>query len=123
MLLVPTRVAPSVIQGLGLFATENVAEGAEIWRFADGVDLLLPVETIPELPAAFRAFLDTYGYTPHAFPGRIVLSCDHAKFMNHAEHPNTVGRNLSSFACRPIAAGDEITCDYHDVCAGWPGFG
>ena len=55
MLLVPTRVAPSVIQGLGLFATENVAEGAEIWRFADGVDLLLPVETIPELPAAFRA--------------------------------------------------------------------
>lgn len=122
MLLVPTRVAPSGIQGLGLFAVEDVAEGAEIWRFADGVDLLLPIESIPGLPDAFRAFLDTYGYTPQAFPGRIVLSCDHAKFMNHAEQPNTVSRDLSSFASRPIGAGEEITCDYRAVCAGWPGF-
>ena len=122
MLLVPTRVAPSAIQGLGLFAAADVPDGTEIWRFFDGIDLLLPVESIPTLPAAYRTFLDTYGYTPHAFPGRIVVSCDHAKFMNHADNPNSVGRELSSFACRGIRAGEEITCDYRAVCAGWSGF-
>lgn len=123
MLLVPMRVAPSAIQGLGLFAAADIAEGAEIWRFAEGLDLLLPVADIPALPAAFRAFLDTYGYTPHAFPGRILLSCDHAKFMNHADEPNTVARDLSSFARVPIRSGEEATCDYRAACAGWPGFG
>ncbi|WP_375460601.1 SET domain-containing protein [uncultured Enterovirga sp.] len=122
MLLVPTRVAPSPIQGLGLFADVDLPEGAEIWRFAEGFDLLLRPETFSALPDAFRTFLDTYGYTPQAFPGRIVLSCDHAKFMNHAEDPNTVGRDLSSFARRPIRLGEELTCDYREVCAGWPGF-
>ena len=122
MLLVPTRVAPSPIQGLGLFAAADIAEGAEVWRYAEGFDLLLPVEEIPALPEAFRAYLDTYGYTPQAFPGRILLSCDHAKFMNHADDANTVARDLSSFARIPIRAGQELTCDYRAACAGWPGF-
>ena len=43
--------------------------------------------------------------------------------MNHAEDPNTLGRELSSFACRLIATGQEMACDDRAVCAGWPGFG
>lgn len=39
MLLVPTYVAPSAIQGLGVFAAEPVTEGAPIWRFEPGIDL------------------------------------------------------------------------------------
>lgn len=122
MLLVPTRVAPSAIQGLGLFATDAIAEGVEVWRFAPGFDLLIPFDDVPALPAAYRAYLDTYAYPSEAFPGRLVVSCDHAKFMNHAPDPNVVGRGLSSFANRPIAAGEELTCDYRAVCSGWSGF-
>lgn len=122
MLLVPTRVAPSAIQGLGLFAADAVPEGREVWRFAPGFDLLVPLDDLAGLPAAYRAYLDTYAYPSDAFPGRLVVSCDHAKFMNHATDPNVVGRELSSFASRSIAAGEELTCDYRAVCAGWTGF-
>ena len=32
MLLVPTAVGPSRIQGLGLLAAEPIAAGTEVWR-------------------------------------------------------------------------------------------
>jgi uncharacterized protein len=123
MLLVPTRVAPSPIAGLGLFAAEPIRQGAVLWRFMEGFDQLISLETVDGLPEAFRRFLDTYAYVSHAFPGRLVLSCDHAKFMNHSEDPNTASEGLETYARRAIAAGDEITCDYRACCVGWPGFG
>ena len=43
--------------------------------------------------------------------------------MNHSPDPNVVGRDLSSFAAREVAAGEELTCDYRAVCLGWSGFG
>ena len=122
MLLVPTIVAQSAIQGLGLFAATDIGEGAEVWRYAEGLDLLISIDRAVTLPDAFRAFLDVHGYVPQAFPGCILLSCDHAKFMNHAEDPNTVARDLSSFARCLIRTGEEITCDYRTACAGWLGF-
>ena len=62
MLLVPTRVGPSAIQGLGLFAAVPLQRGEEVWRFAPGFDLLVPLDGGADLPAAYRAFLDTYAY-------------------------------------------------------------
>lgn len=123
MLLVPTYVAPSPIQGLGLFAAEPIAEAAPLWRFEPGLDLLIPLEQVETLPDAFRAYLDRYAYGSPDFPDRLVLSCDHAKFLNHSEDPNTGGRGLLTHTRRAIARGEEITCDYRECCADWPGFG
>ncbi len=89
MLLISTYVAPSPIQGLGLFAAEDVPRGAKVWAFAPGLDQLIPEARVPELPAAFQDYLARYAYTTPAYPGMVVLSCDHAKFMNHSEDPNT----------------------------------
>lgn len=123
MLLVPTYVAPSRIQGLGLFAAESVAQGAPLWRFEPELDLLIPLERVENFPIAFRRYLDRYAYVSPDFPGRLVLSCDHAKFLNHSEDPNTGGQGLVTHARRAIAQGEEITCDYRECCADWPGFG
>jgi hypothetical protein len=70
MLLVPTYVAPSPIQGLGLFAAEEIPAGAPVWRFERGIDVVIPFERIENLPPAFRAFLDRYAYTSHDIPTR-----------------------------------------------------
>ncbi len=35
----------------------------------------------------------------------------------------TEERPFLSLASKPIAVGDEITCDYGAFCAGWSGFG
>ena len=122
MLLVSTYVAPSPIQGLGLFAAQDIAPGEALWRFEPEIDVVIPDGRIEALPAAFRAFLDRYAYTSHDIPGAVVVSCDHAKFMNHSEDPNTESRSFVTVARRPIGRGEEITCDYRACCVGWQGF-
>ena len=123
MLLVRTRVGRSPIHGTGVFADEPIAAGQPVWEFAPGLDLVIPADRVPALPAAFQAYLATYAYVSHDVPDGIVLSCDHAKFLNHSETPNTVIAPLVTRAARAIAAGEEITCDYRACCVGWNGFG
>jgi SET domain-containing protein len=53
--------------------------------------------------------------------GGMVLSCDHAKFLNHSDDPNTDIQGEATFARRAIAKGDEITCDYRVCCADFTG--
>lgn len=122
MLLVPTYVAPSPIHGLGLFAAAPIARGELIWRYEPGMDIVVPEERIPSLPPAFQAFLDMYGYRSVDVPEGVVLSCDHARFLNHAEEPNTQIGRFVTWAARDIAAGQEITCDYRAFAVGWEGF-
>lgn len=122
MLLIRTTVAPSPIQGVGLFAAEDVASGTPIWEFAPGLDLVIPLAQLPDFPAAFRAYLESHAYLSPEFPDAYVLSCDHAKFMNHSETPNTALDGRITRARGPIRAGEEITCDYRLVVLGWTGF-
>jgi SET domain-containing protein len=53
--------------------------------------------------------------------GQLVLSGDHARFLNHSDDPNTQARPFLSIARRSIASGDEITCDYGAFCVDWKG--
>jgi hypothetical protein len=68
MLLIRTYVAPSAIQGLGLFAAEDVSEGTKVWAFAPGLDQLIAQTQLTELPAAFRDYLARYAYTTPSYP-------------------------------------------------------
>lgn len=122
MLLVRTKVGLSPIHGIGVFAAEPIAAEREIWRFAPGLDLVIPFAQIPTLPDAFQAYLTTYAYRSHDVAEGMVLSCDHAKFLNHSDAPNTVIALYVTRAGRDIAEGEEITCSYRDCCEGWDGF-
>ena len=123
MLVVRTSLAPSRIHGLGVVEAEPIRSGDPVWRFAPGLDLVIPLGTLADRPAAFRAYLDTYAYRSPEFPGSLVLSCDHAKFLNHAEDSNTDSRGQVTLARLDIAVGEEITCDYRACVLDWPGFG
>ena len=123
MLVVRTSLAPSRIHGLGVMAAEPIRSGDPVWRFAPGLDLVIPVAALAGRPAAFRAYLDTYAYRSPEFPDSLVLSCDHAKFLNHAEDANTDIRGQVTLARRDIGVGEEITCDYRVCVLDWTGFG
>ncbi len=122
MFLIRTAVGQSPIHGVGVFAGEDVARGQALWRYAEGYDLTIPVERVAGLPGAFRAYLETYAYVSRFLPGMYVLSCDHAKFINHSDDPNTELKPFLTLAKRPIASGDEITCDYRAFVERWDGF-
>lgn len=117
MLLVKTRVGPSSIHGLGLYAVETIPQGTAIWRFCPGFDREFPLETLAGFPDPAREHIRWFSFVDKA-SGCAVLSGDHACFMNHSPTPNTGAPSdaippVTTVALREIPAGEEITCDYH----------
>lgn len=121
MFIVQTYVAPSRIHGNGVFAAEDVAEGQSIWQFAPGLDLVVPFDVIAAMPKAFQDYMEMYAYVSPLVEGGMILSCDHAKFLNHSDQPNTIIRGHLTLARGAIRKGDEITCDYRICCKDWSG--
>jgi hypothetical protein len=121
MFVIKTRVGPSSIHGTGVFACENVAIGDPVWRFHPPFDQILSERDIAKLPSVAREYLEMYAYPSSDLSGQLVLSGDHARFLNHSDDPNTEARPFLSVARRSIAPGDEITCDYGAFCVGWTG--
>lgn len=112
MLRVHTELRLSPIHGLGCFAAQDIARGEVVWRFDEGLDVVVETSALDSLPIAAREFLSTYGYL---LDGAVVLCGDHARHMNHSADPNVIElADGSNVAARDIAAGEELTCDYFD---------
>ena len=115
MMVVPTYLGPSLIEGVGLFAAAPIVAGTLIWRLADGLDVLLTEADIARMPALQRKFVERYGYPHMQREGLIVLEFDNGRFMNHCDLPNTDFRDAEQgWATRDIAVGEELTCDYSE---------
>jgi SET domain-containing protein len=117
MLTVKTRIGPSAIEGIGLFAAEDIKTGTVTWRFVSGFDQLFSADEIAALPEPARTDMINHTYVDAA-TGHYVLCLDNARFMNHADNPNTRGIHADGaiegydIAVRDIACGEELTCDY-----------
>lgn len=113
MMLVPTYVAPSPIEGIGVFAVEPIAAGTLIWQLAPGLDRLIRGEEIAGLPPLFQTFVERYGYPYPHDPSQLIVELDNGRFMNHADRPNTVFSDPDAgFTLAAVAAGEELTCNY-----------
>lgn len=116
MLLVKTRVAPSPIHGLGLYAAQDIPRGTPVWRFTPGFDLDTSAADLDKLPEAQRQILLHYGYVDARLQ-RYILCCDDTRFINHSSTPNLAARrdvdpHGIDHAVRDISAGEELTLDY-----------
>lgn len=121
MLHIRTRAKSSPVHGVGLFAEEFIPKGTVVWTYNESVDRIISPEDIALLPTVAREFLEIYGN--HLKDGSIQLSFDHARFVNHSNHPN-VGpiesgqRGLSAdVALRDIEVGEEIFYSYPEISA------
>jgi SET domain-containing protein len=113
MLLIPTYVAPSRIEGVGVFAAEDVPAGALIWRLEPALDRLLSKADIAALDEVSQAFVERYGYPYPHDPSLTVVELDNGRFMNHAVSPNTRFTDPDAgFTRVGIAAHEELTCNY-----------
>lgn len=117
MLMVKTRLGLSSIAGIGLFADQDIAKGTVTWRFMPAYDRLLARAEIDSLPEPARSNILDHVYL-NAASGLFVLCADNARFMNHANNPNTAGVHEPGaidgydVATRDIGTGEELTCDY-----------
>ena len=111
MLRVPTFVAPSSIQGVGLFTAVPLRKGTVVWEFQPDVDWKIPAADVERFPEPYRSWLLRYLYREP--DGTYVLCGDNGKYMNHSFEPNCDdGNGPCTVAKRDIAAGEELTCDY-----------
>jgi SET domain-containing protein len=111
MLRVKTYLAPSEIEGIGLFASEPIPRGTLIWKFNPAFDMKVDLRDVPEDDVHVRETLMRYGYQPDEEPVYILCG-DNARFMNHSPTPNADDVGDLTIARVDIAAGEEITCNY-----------
>lgn len=86
--MIRTKLGPSKIHGLGLFADQFVAKETTIWTFTEGIDLLLEPDILGRLPMLSRLYILNYAYNSNRTK-RYVLHADNARFINHSTSPNT----------------------------------
>ncbi|MFO1154831.1 MAG: SET domain-containing protein [Rhodospirillales bacterium] len=112
MMLVKNYVAPSAIQGVGVFAGERIPKGTRIYEFVEGVDIVMTREQTAAYGPEFARFMHIFAYVD---PGdrTMVISVDNSRFMNHADQPNTDWDQIFGWATQDIEIGEEITCDYY----------
>lgn len=102
------HVSPEI--GMGVFATRHIPRGT-IVVVRDKYDICMPREEFEQLPDAMRATMENHMY--HDKCGNLVLSWDHARFMNHNCHCNTMMTDYNvEIAVRDIEPGEELTTEY-----------
>jgi len=115
MLTVSSYVAPSAIEGLGVFAGEFIERGRLLWSLNPKFDIFIHPGEIEGFPPHMQDFIARYSYPHLEMPGVVIVDCDNGRFMNHTLTPNTDFRIFDrGYALVDIAQGDEITCNYHE---------
>ena len=113
MMTVRCYLAPSSIEGLGVFCHDDIKKGQNVWRYDPMLDQSMPVSKLDEVEAHMREFLERYAYPDWNRPGHIILECDEGRFMNHSDEPNLdFSDTVHGFAVCDIPAGTELTCHY-----------
>ncbi len=109
MLLVKTAVKNSNIEGLGLFAAEDIPANTQIWAYHEDFDKVLTEKKVNSMPEWQGEFFRKYCFSS----GDLLYYCiDDARFMNHSDKPNLVDLPDGTFTARHIKAGEELCCDY-----------
>jgi len=101
-------VSPEI--GIGVFATHFIPKGT-IVVVRDRFDISLTQEEYCRLEEPIRSLMETYLY--HDKCGNLILSWDHARYMNHNCSSNTMMTDYGlEIAVRDIQPGEELTTEY-----------
>jgi len=123
MLTVSTYLAPSAIEGLGVFTGEYIERGKLLWSLNPKFDIFIDPSEVKAYPPFLQDFIARYTYPHLERPGVVVLDSDNGRFMNHSLAPNTDFRIFDKgYALFDIAPGEELTCNYYEFDPTFVGF-
>lgn len=111
-------LAPSKIQGIGVFAREDITKGDKMYLADMPAAFDLPYSYIKKLKKPLRD--DILGMFPYVLQSTtknrkvfIYPPCPFVVYTNHSENPNY--NTKDDTALIDIKAGEEITEDYKEV--------
>jgi uncharacterized protein len=119
MLIIKTKLGPSKIHGVGVFADEFIPKGVTVWVFFPGLDLEIDKEQLSEYPRIAQDYIKKYAYLSRK-SGKYVMCFDNCRFTNHSYDPNTAEvenypGEAPDYALRDIQKGEEITINYQII--------
>lgn len=120
MLTIKTYLDKSSVDGIGIFAGEDIPKGKIVWKFNPWVDIVYTREEWDQLkkdisPESFNQVLK-FTYKSN---GNYYVCVDSAQFMNHSKDQFNVGNNPENdtmFARCNIEKGEELLCNYFEYC-------
>lgn len=113
MMTVRCYLAPSDIEGLGVFCRDDIAKGQNVWCHHPLLDMRLPASILDSVEPQVREFIERYSYPDRNDPDTLILESDEGRFMNHADEPNLdFSDHVHGIARWDIPAGTELTCHY-----------
>jgi len=119
MLLVKTKVKPSPIHDLGLFADEDIPKGTTVWKFSPGLDLEIPPADFEKLEQYEKEVILFSGFCSKK-SNKHHLSFDNTRFINHSPEGNvSIDKSVDDIeypliAVKDIKKGEEITQNYFE---------
>ena len=111
MLLIDTYLDKSKIQGVGVFAKENVKKGQKIKEVRPEFEIEFNQDNLPRMPLSLAKFIDTHSYEKELGSKILVMGIDNEKYLNHSIDPSV---DDDGIALKDINIGDEITINYND---------
>jgi SET domain-containing protein len=111
MFLIDTYLDKSKIQGVGVFAKENIKKGQLIKEVRPDFEIEFNKDNLPKMPLALAKLINTHAYERELGSKILVMGIDNEKYLNHSNDPNV---NDNGIALKDIKIGDEITIDYKD---------
>ena len=116
MIIKKVILKQSDIEGLGVFADENIEKGDQICDYDSEVakkcEIIFSEKEVLSYPKNIRDFIIKYSYEEPLGSDTIIVSLDHEKFINHSKNPNI---SYEGVATRNIAKGEELTYDYKKI--------
>ena len=111
MLTVKTYLGKSGIEGIGVFASEDIYRGELVWEFNELIDFVVSKDLVAKALPKVREYYEKYGWFEK---GKWIMSVDNDHFVNHSRTPNTCVDKQSGkvYASKFIPKGTEITMDY-----------
>lgn len=115
MLKIKTYIKDVEGKGVGLFSTESLPLG-KVWHIDElEFDKEYSLDFVKE-----NGLLDYFYHyaTFNKEKNSFYLCSDNARFINHSDTPNTWydKENGHCVTTKVIEAGEEITCDYRNIC-------
>lgn len=116
-----TRLAPSELHGVGVFAIRAIPRGAQLFTGDEGEMRWIRREQLGRLPAPIRKL-----YADFCVKKGPLLGCPTsfnnltpAWYLNHSDTPNTaIDSDYNFFTLRRIRANEELTVDYSTYSTG-----
>ncbi len=114
MLRIKTKLGPSTVHGVGLFADQFIPKGATTWEYDPKFDIGFTEKDLSKMTPDGRRQVLWYAYYDKKIK-KLVLPFDDQRFINHSfKKRNIKSTPRRDVAMRDINQGEELLCDYNE---------